>query len=100
MEAACHASLWENRLCSCGPAAAAGPTSSALAGQNDVVAVAEHERLRSAPNDLFQVHHRPHPQPELPQQQMLDEVVGEPPGPERQLPVPDRAEADPAQLED
>ena len=73
---------------------------SALAGQHDVVAVAEHERLRSAPDDLLQVHHRPHPKAELPQQQVLDEVVGQAPGPERQLPVADRPEADPAQLED
>src|SRR5262249_45662912 len=40
-----------------------------------------------------------HPQPKLPQQQVLNEVPGDAPGPERQPPVADRTKAEPAQLE-
>jgi hypothetical protein len=70
-----------------------------LAGKHDVVPIAEDEDLGRAPNDPFQVDHRSHLQPELPQQQVLDEVPCYAPGPERQLAVADRLEAEPAQLE-
>src|SRR5262245_40369149 len=70
-----------------------------LAGQDDIIGIAEHEHLRRAPDDPFQLHHRSHPQPKLPQQQVLNEVPGDAPGPERQPPVADRTEAEPAQLE-
>src|SRR6266851_518843 len=71
-----------------------------LACQDDVVGVAEHEHLRRPPDDPLQLHHRPHPQPEFPQQQVLDEVPRHAPGPERELPVADPVEAVSPHLED
>src|SRR5262245_16830234 len=70
-----------------------------LAGQDDIVGIAEYEDLRRAPDDPFQLHHGSHPQPKLPQQQVLNEVPGDAPGPERQPPVADWTKAEPAQLE-
>src|SRR6266436_9153915 len=70
-----------------------------LAGKDDIVGIAEYEDLRRAPNDPFQLHHRSHPQPKLPQQQVLNEVPGDAPGPELEPPVADRTKAEPAQLE-
>jgi hypothetical protein len=37
-----------------------------LAGEHDVVAVAEHEALGGAPDDALQIDHRAHPEPEFP----------------------------------
>ena len=71
-----------------------------LAGKHDVVGVSENENLRCAPDDPFQVHHGPHPQPELPQQQVLNEVAGQCPRPRTAAAVADRVKAEPAQLED
>jgi SAM-dependent methyltransferase len=67
-------------------------------GQHDIVAVAEHERFRSTPDDLLKVHHRAHSELEFPQIQVLKEVPGQAPGPERQVAIPDGAESEPAQL--
>src|SRR6476646_1827281 len=71
-----------------------------LAGKHDVVRIAEHEHLGCAPNDPLQVYHGAHAQSKLPQQQVLYEVQGEAPRPERQLAVADGIEAQTAQLED
>src|SRR5215831_16460544 len=75
-----------------------------LAGQHDVVAVAEHEDLGGTPDDLFEVHHGAHLEPILPQEQVLKEIPGQAPGPERQVPRADeqaaaRLEHAPATLE-
>ena len=70
-----------------------------LGGEHDIVAVAEDEHLGCAPDDLFHVHHGSHLQPELPQQQVLDEIARQAPGPEWQMAIADRLEAEPAQLE-
>ena len=70
-----------------------------LAGKHDVVCVAEHEHLGCAPDDPLQVHHGAHAQSKLPQQQVLNEVQGEAPSPEWQLPVADGIKAQTAQLE-
>jgi len=70
-----------------------------LAGQHDVVAVAEHEDLGGTPDDLFEVHHGAHLEPILPQEQVLKEIPGQAPGPERQVPIADGGKAEPPQLE-
>jgi hypothetical protein len=71
-----------------------------LAGKNDFVGIAEYEDLRRAPNDTFQLHHSSHPQPKLPQQQVLNEVPGQAPCPEREPSIADRTKTEPAQFED
>src|SRR3954453_18076307 len=70
-----------------------------LGGQHNVVTVSEYKHLGRAPNDLLQIHHCAHLKPVLPQEQMLKEVPGQAPSPEGQMPIPDRAKAEPAQLE-
>jgi hypothetical protein len=65
-----------------------------LAGKNDIVGIAE------SPKDTFQFHHSSHPQPKLPQQQVLHEVPGQAPCPERELSIADRTKTEPAQFED
>ena len=70
-----------------------------LGRQHDVVAVAEHKDLGCPPDDPLELHHRAHPQPKLPQEQMLNEVPGQAPGPERQMPIANWLEAQPPQLE-
>jgi len=62
--------------------------------QKGVVGVAEYKRFRSTPDDSFHVHHGPHFQAKLPQQDVLNEIPGQSPGPERQLTVTDRAKSD------
>jgi hypothetical protein len=54
-----------------------------LDGEHDVVAVAEHEHLGGPPDDPLQLDHGAHLQLILPKHQMLDEVPGQAPGPER-----------------
>src|SRR5262249_23266749 len=71
-----------------------------LAGKHDIVCIAEDEHLGCAPNDPLQVYHGAHAQSKLPQQQVLNEVQGEAPRPERQLPVANGINAQMAQLED
>src|SRR5262249_48981019 len=55
-----------------------------LDSQHCVVGIAEHKYLRGSPDDLFQIDECTHLQPILPKHQMLNEVPGQPPGPERQ----------------
>src|SRR5262245_21222601 len=71
-----------------------------LSRKHDVVPIPKYKSLRCAPNDPLQLDHRPHAQPKLPQQQMLNKVQREAPCPERQLPVADRIKAKSAQFED
>src|SRR5262245_53965971 len=71
-----------------------------LCRKYDVVPIPKYKRFRCAPNDPLELHHRPHAQPELPQQQMLDEIQREAPCPERQLPVADRIKSKTTQFED
>src|SRR5919197_1132591 len=71
-----------------------------LSRKHDVVPIPKYKSLRCAPNDPLQLYHGPHAQPELPQQQMLNEIQREAPCPERQLPVADRSKAKPTQFED
>lgn len=45
-------------------------------GHPDVITIPEHEDLRCLPDNLFEPDHGTHPQPKLPQEEVLDEVPG------------------------